>query len=371
MVMPRFLNKLYMTYIRPADPGFFIARYAGKAGICCLAALIAALGAGIEGNSLFWWMAGAICTVLFRTGSTLERRKRYTLLLLSVVSLSVPAAAVAGNHPWLSLGFIFMLSFACFFVSSLGVSASTLGIGCLVTSLISICSPTDPVQGFLRSASLLSGGGISFLVNFYLWPFDPERALLSSAKLAVEDMGLFFDSLCIRIKNPRVTDSALAYLSKEASGSVRRYRSFMENFNIDPLKSSSAAGGPGLFYFALIRLFESIVGLFNYIHFSDNHPEFETIQARFHNTASAISQGFDAFSRIKAGQYDKPDFDKMFLDIEQIQEALLDMGAYKQGAEVQDKFLDAWGAVYELKNVVQGLKEMMALADDRFRLGRS
>jgi hypothetical protein len=369
--MPRFLNKLYMTYIRPADPGFFIARYAGKAGICCFAALLAALMAGIEGSYLFWWMAGAICTVLFRTGSTLERRKRYTLILLLVASLSVPAAAVAGSHAWLSLGFIFSVSFACFFVSSLGVSASTLGIGCLVVSLISICSPTDPAQGFLRSASLLSGGGISFLVNFYLWPFDPEKALLSSAKLAVEDMGLFFDSLCIRIKNPRVTDAALAYLSKEASKSVRRYRSFMESFNIDPLKSSSAAGGPGLFYFALVRLFESIVGLFNYIHFSDNHPEFEAVQALFHRTASDVSQGLDAFSRIKAGQYDRPDFERIFHDLEQIQEALLDMGAYKQGDEVRDKFLDAWGAVYALKNVVQGLQEMMALADKRFQLGRS
>jgi len=371
MAMPRFLNKIYVTYIRPADPGFFIARYAGKAGICCLAALLAALAIGIEGRYLFWWMAGAVCTVLFRTGSTLERRKGYTLILLAVVSLSVPAAAIAGNHAWLSLGFIFILSFACFFVSSMGVSASTLGIGCLVISLISICSPTDPAQGFLRSVNLLSGGGISFLVNFYLWPFDPERVLLSSAKLAVEDMGLFFDSLCIRIKNPRVTDATLAYLSKEASGSVRRYRSFMESFNIDPLKSSSATGGSGLFYFALIRLFESIVGLFNYIHFSDNHPEFEAVQDLFHGTASDVSHGFDAFSRIKAGQYDRPDFDRMFLDLERIQEALLDMGGYKRGDEVRDKFLDAWGAVYELKNVVRGLKDMMALADERFRLGRS
>ncbi|ACN17749.1 hypothetical protein HRM2_46930 [Desulforapulum autotrophicum HRM2] len=368
--MSRFLNKIYVKYIRPKDPGFFIARYAGKAAICCLAAFVTALVAGIEERYLFWWMVGAVCTVLFRTGSTLERRKGYTLILLAVASLSVPAAALAGNHAWLSLGYVFILSFACFFVSSMGVSASTLGIGCLVVSLISISSPTSPYQGVLRSACILSGGGISFLVNFYLWPFDPERVLLSSAKLAVEDMGLFFDSLCVRIKNPRVTDEALAYLSKEAIGSVRRYRSFMESFNIDPLKGSSTRGGPGLFYFALIRLFESIVGLFNHIHFSDNHPEFEVVRDLFHGTATDVSQGFDAFSRIKAGHYDRPDFDRMFLDIERIHEALLNMGAYKRGDEVRDKFLDAWGAVYELKNVVQGLKDMMALANERFRLGK-
>lgn len=369
--MPRFLNKIYVKHIRPADPGFFIARYAGKAGICCLAALLAALAVGIEDGYLFWWMAGAVCTVLFRTGSTLGRRKIYALILLALASLFVSVTAVAGNHAWLSLGFIFILSFICFFVSSMGVSASTLGIGSLVVSLISIFSPTDPAQAVLRSACLLSGGGISFLVNFYLWPFDPERALLSSAKLAVEDMGLFFDSLCIRIKNPRVTDETLAYLSKEAMTSIRRYRSFMESFNIDPLKGSAAKGGPGLFYFALIRLFESIVGLFNNIHFSDNHPEFEAVRDLFHDTAAEVSIGFEAFSRIKAGQYDRPDLDKIFVDIERIQEALLDMGAYRRGDEVRDKFLDAWGAVYELKNVVQGLKDMMVLADERFRLGRS
>ena len=63
--MPRFLNKIYVKYIRPTDPGLFIARYAGKAGICCLVAFVVALVAGIEERHLFWWMVGSICTVLF------------------------------------------------------------------------------------------------------------------------------------------------------------------------------------------------------------------------------------------------------------------------------------------------------------------
>lgn len=100
-----------------------------------------------------------------------------------------------GSHTGASLGFIFILSFACFFVASLGVSASIIGIGCLVVTMISVFSPAAPIPGLVRSAYLMGGGLISFLINFYVWPFDPEKVLLSAAKLAVEDMGFFFDLL--------------------------------------------------------------------------------------------------------------------------------------------------------------------------------
>lgn len=367
-MMSGVLNRFYIRFIRPADPGFFISRYAAKAAVCCLAALVAAMALGLRGEVLFWWVIGAVCTVLFRTGSTLGRRKRYALILLGASAVTAPLAALAGGHSWLSLALIFFLSFVCFFVASMGVSASILGIGCLVVSMISVFDPAPLVPALMRSVCLAGGGLLSFLVNFYLWPFDPQKALLSSAKLAVEDMGIFFDGLCARIKNPKVTDAGLAYLSAEAIGSIRRYRTFLESFNIDPLKGSTAEGGPGIYYFGLVRLYEALVGLQQYIHFGDNKKDFTDLKDAFYTGSTDIAKAFDAFSGMKAGSYIRPDFDRIFKRIETIQATLVAMKGYSRGRDAQDRFMAAWGALYELKHVVQCLMDMMDLADERFRL---
>lgn len=366
--MPRFINRFYIKFIRPTDPGLFITKYAAKATVCCLISLAAALLLGLRGHDLLWWLIGALCTILFRTGSTFNRRKMYGLILLGTVSMTVPVAAVVGSHTGASLGFIFILSFACFFVSSLGVSASTIGIGSLVVTMISVFSPAGPIPGLVRSAYLMGGGLISFLINFYLWPFDPEKVLLSAAKLAVEDMGLFFDGLCARIKNPRVTNANLDYLSSESSASIRRYRVFMESFNVDPLKGSKTQGGPGLYYFSLVRLFESLVGLFHHIHFSDGKPEFDALKERFYNASWGIGEIFDIFIEMKSASYIKPDFAPILADLEAIQTTLVEMKGYRQGDDGQNRFLEAWAALYELKNVVGELENMMKTADRRFRL---
>ncbi len=362
------IYRLYIKFIRPVDPGLFISKYAGKATVCCLAALGVGMALNLTGQGLLWWLVGALCTVMFRTGSTFGRRKMYALVLLGMVCVAVPVAGVTGGAGYWGLGLVFLLGFTCFFVASMGVSASILGIGCLVVSLISFFDPAPLVPALMRSAWIAGGGLLSFLVNFYLWPFDPERVLLKSAKLAVEDMGTFFDGLSARIKNPRVSDENLAYLSAEAIAAIRRYRTFMESFNIDPLKGSAASGGAGLLYFGLIRLYESLVGLFGHIAFGDGRDDFEDLKAAFYEGSWDIGKAFDAFSEMKGGRYVRPDFDRLFSVVEGIQETLVDMKGYQQGEASQDHFMEAWGAVYELKNVVQGLQDMMSLAETRFRL---
>ncbi len=370
--MQKYVNAFYLKYIRPADPGFFLAKYAGKAAFSCLVSFFTAVVIGLEGKILFWWMAGAVCTVLFRTGSTLKRRKIYALVLLTAVAVTVPVAAVLGQHIFLSLGFIFLLAFVCFFIAALGVSASTVGTGCLIITLISIFSPAPIDHGVLRSVSLVFGGLISFFINFYLWPFDPEKVLFSSVKLAIEDMAFFLEGVCIRVKNPNMTDNELSLLSREAIGSVRRYRTFLESFNIDPLKGSGASGGPGLFYFALVRMFESIVGLLNHIHFSDNHSEFSTLRENFYNTAVKISHEFDRFSKLEKKSHGRPgtDFDEISHEINNLRRSLLTMGGYKKGDEIQEKFQVAWAAVYALKTVMTEFQGMRHLAEEKFRLRR-
>ncbi len=144
----------------------------------------------------------------------------------------------------------------------------------------------------------------------------------------------------------------------------------MESFNIDPLKGSGASGGPGLFYFALIRMFESIVGLSNHIHFADNQPELNQIRDDFYETAAEVSHEFDKFSKIERKQpvYHGTDFDAINNKIRELQTFLLNMGGYKRGDEVQNKFLEVWAAIYELKTVVNEFREMTHLAEAKFKL---
>ena len=369
--MKKFLNTFYLKYIRPADPGFLIVKYATKAAFSCLISFLFALLFRLEGGFFFWWMAGAVSTVFFRTGSTLKRRKCYTLFLLLTVAVTVPVAALIGNHLVISLGFIFLLSFGCFFLGSKGSSAAIIANGTLIVSLISLFSPTGFDQGILRSIALLFGGMIAFATNFYLWPLDPEKILFSSAKLAMEDMGFFLEGVCLRVKNSNVSEAQLSFLHKETMNSVRRYRTFMESFNIDPLKSTSLSDGSGIFYYALIRLFESVVGLSNHIHFADNRPEFRAIRDQFFEAASEISHAFDEFSKLEQKQcFAPPDFDQKNQQITEIRNALLNMGAYKREDAVQSKFLEAWGAVYGLKNVLIEFQELTNLAEKKFGLRR-
>lgn len=368
--MNKYLDTFYLRYIRPADPGFFLTRYAGKAAFSCLVSFLIAFLFGLKGDILFWWMVGAVCTVLFRTGSTLKRRKIYALILLAIICFTVPVSGVIGQDTYLVLGFIFLLAFACFFVASAGLSASTIGNGCLIVTLISAFSPVAGMeQGMLRSVSLLSGGLISFFTNFYIWPFDPEKVIFSSAKLAIEDMAFFMESVCLRVKSPDVTDKKVYMLSKEAIGSVRRYRSFLESFNIDPLKGHGVSAGTGLFYFSLVRMYESIVGLSNHSHFADNRPEFNQLRKDFYLTATCILNEYKQFSKVKKQRFHQsdPDFGKMNHKINEIREFLLTMGGYRKGDEVREKYLDAWAAVYELKNVVTEFQNMQQLAQKNFQ----
>ena len=364
------INRFYIKYIRPADPGFFLTKYAGKAFISCLASFSAAMVLGFTGQALFWCMVGAVCVVLFRTGSTLRRRKIYALTLLALISITVPAAAVLGNATLPSLVFIFILSFACMFAASAGLSASKIGNGCLIITLISIFSPAEIDQGALRSASLIFGGAISFLTNFFLFPFDPQKILFSAGKLAVEDMAFFLDRSCARVKDPGVTDKELSFLNSQAIVSIRRYRTFLESFSIDPFKGAGASGGPGLFYFALVRMFESIVALSNHIHFSDNHPEFDRLKADFSQAAGRVSKEFRQFSKLRQTDRENPAedtgrrSDPVNSQIDSIRQSLLTMGGYKAGDKVREEFLEAWAAVYGLKNVWAEFRELKQLAAD-------
>ncbi len=118
----------------------------------------------------------------------------------------------------------------------------------------------------------------------------------------------------------------------------------------------------------MVRLFESLVGLFHHIHFGDDTPEFNELKEVFYTAASGIGEAFDLFSEMKTGIYIKPDFPLIYADLEEIQTNLVEMKGYQKGDDGQNTFLEAWAALYELKNVVSELENMMALADRRFNL---
>ncbi len=359
--MKGILDNIYRVFIRPVDPGFFITKYAAKSLGACLTALAAAFLFSVPVEFLNWCMYGAVAVVLFRAGSTFSARKKVAATLLASIALIVPLSSLAGNYDYLTLAYVFLLAFTAFIVPTLGVSASVIGLGWLVVNLLAVFSPSDFSTGLLRSCFVLLGGSVSYIMIFHVWPVRPEKLLFRAGTLALEDMSEFFNAVA-RYLGRSGKSSELAAMHEKSVQSLRRYRRFLEAMSIDPMKELGSSQGPAALYSLLIRMLEAVVGVSNSSHFAARDPVFAELKSSFNGVALKASATFELFNKSFAKGEKFPDIGGFREDVDRLEEELLGLGAYRRGDSPKEVFLEAWGAIYAMRNVVVEFEQMSKLS---------
>lgn len=355
--MRKILSSFYRIFIHPVDPGLFMTRYAAKSVGACLTAMVIAYLVQVPLSYLHWCMYGAVAVVLFRSGSTFAGRKKAAAILLAAAILTVPVASYAGNFQYWGLVYVFIASFAAFIVPALGVTASIIGLGWLVINLLTLFMPSDFIIGLVRSCFILFGGSISYVMIFYVWPIRPEKILLRAGTVALGDMSVFFNTVA-KYSGRSGKMSELAALHEVSVISLRRYRSYLEAMSIDPMKEFGSIHGPAALYSLLVRMLEAVVGLSNSSRFASNDPSFSELKKRFNSLVKKAAEAFELYSNNFASDAPVLDTSTFYEEVNKLEEELLNLGAYRRGDHPKQVFLEAWGAIYAMRNVVVEFEQM-------------
>ncbi|WP_320170601.1 FUSC family membrane protein [Maridesulfovibrio sp.] len=338
-----------------------MTKYALKSVAACVAAIFLAWLVGSEAGTIQWCAYGSLAVSIFRSGSTLARRKMVAAAITAATVCLVPVSTVFGNWPGFLEVYLFLLAFAVFFIPVLGMSAATAGIGTLIVNMLALTSPDTFAAGLHRSVALFFGASVSYIVLFYVFPMKPEQVLNRAGAVALTDIGDYFRA----VASSSGSDDDLreiAQVHERSVESIRRYRSFMEAMNVDPVKHLGSYEGPSALYALLVRMFEAVVGLANSRQFADHSPVFSGMRFKFSDIAGRSSVVFDVLAaRLSTGkgEVNLGEIEKGIADLES---ELLQLGAYKRDAGLRDEFLEAWGAIYGLRNLVLEFTEMNRLS---------
>lgn len=355
--MNKLIYEFYRIFIRPVDPGLFMAKYAVKSVAACAAALLLAWLFGSSVKFMQWCAYGSVVVALFRAGSTLARRKIIAASLTGALVLLVPFSTYIGSHPgWLEL-YLFGLAFGVFFIPVLGMAAGTAALGTLIVNLLALTTPDSFSAGLHRSGAVLFGASISYIFLFYILPMKPEQILTRAGAVALTDIGDYF-RVVASSQGSSEEVREIAEIHERSVESVRRYRRFMEAMNVDPVKALGSYEGPSALYALLVRMFEAVVGLANSRQFAEHSPVFGEMRFKFSDIAGRSSVAFDVLAAKLTTGRGQVNLDEIEKGIAELEGELLQLGAYKRDEGLRDEFLEAWGAIYGLKNLVLEFTEM-------------
>ncbi len=356
----KLISEFYRIFIRPVDPGLFMTKYAAKSICACLVALLLAYLVGMSTKFLQWSVYGSMVVVVFRAGSTLAKRKAVARWLTLAVMCLVPVSTLVGNYSLLLEVYLFVLAFAVFFTPVLGVSAATAAIGTLIVNLLALTSPDTFLVGMERSGAVLFGATASYLFIFYLWPMKPEKVLTRAGAVALTDIGDYFRAVASSTGS-KDDLKEIAEIHERSVESVRRYRRFMEAINVDPVKELGSYEGPSALYALLVRMIEAVVGLANSRQFAEHSPVFKDMRFKFSDIAGRSSVAFDVLAANLSTGKGEVDLRGIDEGISELESELLRLGAYKRDDGLRNEFLEAWGAIYGLRNLSVEFAEMSKL----------
>ncbi len=355
--MQKLISEFYRIFIRPVDPGLFITKYALKSVAACAVALFLAWMVGASGKFMQWCAYGSVAVALFRAGSTLARRKMVAATIVAMTMLLVPVSTVAGNYPGVLEIYLFVLAFAVFFVPVFGMAAATAGLGILIINMLALTSPDVIWTGVHRSGAILFGASISYISLFHILPMKPDKILSRAGAVALTDIGDYFRTVASSTGS-KEDIQMVAEIHERSVESIRRYRRFMEAMNVDPVKSLGSYEGPSALYALLVRMFEAVVGLANSRQFADHSAVFTEMRFKFSDIAGRSSIAFDVLAAKLTTGRGYVNLAEIEQGIAGLEGELLQLGAYERDAGLKDEFLEAWGAIYGLKNLVLEFAEM-------------
>ncbi|MCP4119373.1 MAG: hypothetical protein GY737_29045 [Desulfobacteraceae bacterium] len=357
--MQHLIRGFYKKIIHPVDPAFFMTRYAVKAVLACVAALFAGMGLGVPDLLLQWGVFGAFIVMLSRAGNSFQERKRVALRVVFISSLLVPLSTLAGGTDFLREAYVFLLAFFAFFCAALGLPAMITGLGILLLNLFALGDPDTLAAGGERALLVLMGGVIAYAVNFYFLPVYPRRILARAGSAALTDLGDFFTVVAKRIEEKHPPEE-VDKLQDRARKSVRRYREIMEAMNMDPMAGLDRNQGPTALYAALVRLLTAVINLNQNSRLDRESPLYDGVRQTFAALAADAALSFERLAQNLSGG-EPLDPAPMDLAVDELENRLLELGAYKRGDAVREEFLEIWGIVHALRNLARELETMTHL----------
>lgn len=354
--MKHLIDSFYQKYIHTVDPGLFITRFAFKSVLTTVTALLAGYLVGM-GPLLQWCAFGALGMIILRAGSTFKTRKIMARRFVLLSAALVPISTLFSGLPFIQEAYIFIVAFCAIFARALGPDIGTICIGVLLVNLLTLgAPPAGLAEGMERAASLVFGGAIAYLCNFHLWPTHPERIRARTGALALTELGHYLNGVVTHMNTPGA-ETTISTLQKRAVNAIKRYRRFMEAMNINPLDDLKTEEGPTAFYSVTIRMMESIVGLANSCRLKTQNTVFAQVKPSFEKVAQDAVENFNILARNAVAPTECRTLKPLTPAVKDLEKQLLEMGAYRKGDHVQKDFLEAWGAVHAIGNLVQELEE--------------
>lgn len=188
----------------------------------------------------------------------------------------------------------------------------------------------------------------------------PEKVLTRAGAVALTDIGDYFRAVASSTGS-KDDLKEIAEIHERSVESVRRYRRFMEAINVDPVKELGSYEGPSALYALLVRMIEAVVGLANSRQFAEHSPVFKDMRFKFSDIAGRSSVAFDVLAANLSTGKGEVDLRGIDEGISELESELLRLGAYKRDDGLRNEFLEAWGAIYGLRNLSVEFAEMSKL----------
>ncbi|MBI9091868.1 MAG: hypothetical protein JEZ12_21865 [Desulfobacterium sp.] len=357
--MHHLIRGFYKKIIHPVDPAFFMTGYAVKAVLACVVALFVGLGLQVPTGRLQWGVFGAFIVMLSRAGDSYQERKRVALRVIFISALLVPLSTLVGNTDFLREAYVFLLAFFAFFCAVLGLPAMITGLGILLLNLFALGDPDTLSAGGNRALLVMMGGVLAYAVNFFILPVYPRKILGKAGRSALTDLGDYFTAVAARIEEKHAPED-VEKLQDRARKSVRRYREIMEAMNMDPMAGLDRDQGPTALYATLVRILTAVINLNQNSRFDKESPLYDGVRQAFAAMAADATLFFERLAQNQSGG-EPLDPAPMNRAVDQLENRLLELGAYKRGDAVSEEFLEIWGIVHALRNLAQELETMIDL----------
>jgi uncharacterized membrane protein YccC len=350
------IRGFYKKIIHPVDPAFFMTGYALKSVLACVAALFAGMGLQVPTDLLQWGVFGGFIVMMSRAGDSYRERQRVALRVIFISALLVPLSTLVGNTDFLREAYVFLLAFFAFFGAVLGLPAMITGLGILLLNLFALGDPDTLSAGGNRALLVMMGGGIAYAVNFFILPVYPRRILRKAGGAALTDLGDYFKVVAESIEGKHSLE-AVDRFQDRARKSVRRYREIMEAMNMDPMEGLDRNEGPTALYAILVRMLTAVINLNQNSRFDRASPLYDGVRQAFAALAVDATVSFERLAQNLSGG-ETPDPAPMDQAVDELENRLLALGAYKRGDAVREEFLEIWGIIHALRNLAQELETL-------------
>lgn len=352
----RHIKKFYRKHIHPYDPSLLVARRSLKT----LAAMALSLLILQPWPHLMTW--GPLAAFLLSQippGLPLAARRKAMVALTLASALLMPLATLAADGVAAPTVFVLLATFAAFLSAALGPAYGACGLWALLLVVAALGKPAlFAGEGLERAAAVALGGGLSWCMQFLLFPMRPHQIYSASLGVALEALDQLWELLEEAYPKGEVDQKRLEELKSQTLNALHRLRGIPQFLELPPDKAAGSTQAVLALGLDLVRVYENLLALWQVRRLAADWPLFQSHQDQILQGMAQAHELLRELLQAQAGSTQRPDPTAM-IDGLAVQVAKL----RGQAQENEDK-----RSVGEYVAVTNSLAAVAALARD---LGRA